>query len=93
MIEEVTQAQQESMQALKRDVMLGVAKAITSPAVSSSLVREVKEEISKVDGRLSALEEHLQHTRDAISEQTQQMKVTLTLQEEVREASMEHFMD
>lgn len=93
MIEELAQAQEESMQALKRDVMLGVAKAIASPAVSSSLAREVKDEISRVDSRLSAVEEHLQQTREAIGEQTQQMKVTLTLQEEVREASMEHLMD
>jgi len=59
MIEELAQSQEESMQALKRDVMLGVAKAIASPAVSSSLAREVKDEISRVDGRLSAVEEHL----------------------------------
>jgi len=34
MIEDLAQSQEESMQALKRDVMLGVAKAIASPAVS-----------------------------------------------------------
>jgi alcohol dehydrogenase class IV len=93
MIEDLAQSQEENMQALKRDVMLGVAKAIASPAVSQSLAREVKDEITRVDSRLSAVEEHLQQTRDTIGEQAQRMKVTLTLQEEVREASMEHLMD
>ena len=93
MIEDLAQSQEENMQALKRDVMLGVAKAIASPAVSQSLAREVKDEITRVDSRLSAVEEHLQQTRDTIGVQAQRMKVTLTLQEEVREASMEHLMD
>jgi hypothetical protein len=56
------------MQALKRDVMLGVAKAIASPAVSQSLAREVKNEIAQVDSRLAAVEENLQQTREAIGE-------------------------
>jgi len=59
MIEDLAHSQEESMQALKRDVMLGVAKAIASPAVSQSIAREVKEEIKNVDNRLSAVEEHI----------------------------------
>ena len=74
-------------------MILALAKAIASPLVSQSLAREVKDEITRVDSRLSAVEEHLQQTRDTIGEQAQRMKVTLTLQEEVREASMEHLMD
>jgi hypothetical protein len=59
MIEDLAHSQEESMQALKRDVMLGVAKAIASPAVSQSIAREVKEEIKNVDNRLAAVEEHI----------------------------------
>jgi len=59
MIEDLAQSQEESMQALKRDVMLGVAKAIASPAVAQSLAREVKEEIHRVDNRLAVVEEHI----------------------------------
>ena len=59
MIEDLAQSQEESMQALKRDVMLGVAKAIASPAVAQSLAREVKEEIHRVDNRLAIVEEHI----------------------------------
>ena len=93
MIEDLAHSQEESMQALKRDVMLGVAKAIASPAVSQSIAREVKEEIKNVDNRLAAVEEHIQLAREAIGEQTQQMKNITTLQEEVREASMDQYMD
>ena len=59
MIEDLAESQEKSMQALKRDVMLGVAKAMMSPAVSTSLAREVKDEIARVDSRLSAVEEHI----------------------------------
>ena len=59
MIEDLAESQEKNMQALKRDVMLGVAKAMMSPAVSTSLAREVKDEITRVDSRLSAVEEHI----------------------------------
>ena len=60
MMEDLTESQEQSMQALKRDIMLGVAKAIASPTVSSALAREVKDEIKRVDNRLSAVEDQLQ---------------------------------
>jgi hypothetical protein len=59
MMEDLADSQEQSMLALKRDVMLGVAKAIASPAVSSALAREVKDEIKRVDNRLSAVEDQL----------------------------------
>lgn len=42
---------------MKRDIMYGVAKCIGSPAVTSAIAKEVKEEINRVDGRLIAVEE------------------------------------